>query len=573
MFSHKFATASLITFLLLCSVDLACAQENESLATPRDSMSYFLAAMKAYKMGDQNAIKNAAKTFDLSEINPLEKDITGIIVAKKLINSLDRMESIDINRIPKAPKQDIWYYKKEKIPYLGLPMPVEVAIHKMANGNWLFTPKTLISAPIYESYLKDQKVAAGVTPLDTMNSKILDHLPGWALKKGPFMTYAQWLLLMFLLLTSYVLQKTIRIVSGVFTRKFLHQRNIFGLDKKMEKRLTLAIGMLVFAFCFSLGLNYIELPLKVIGICLRMTRILFTLGVVMVLYQLSGVASLFMQKYAEATENKFDNIVVPLVRKSVKTMIFCLGSIFIGEAMGIDMHNILAGLGIGGLAFAFASKDTLANLFGGLGVLIDHPFRLGDWIKIGGMIEGEVEDVGLRCTRIRTADNSLITVPNGQLSNIHIDNFGLREYRRYKTLIGVEYDTPPEKIESFCEGIRAIIAGHPATRKDSFHVYLSEMGASALEITLIVHWKARNLAAELSQKHRLLVDIIRLAREMKINFAFPTQTLHVLQAQQQEHESWSTPHFADANKMAQQISNNPISPIEARSSTPLTPLE
>ena len=131
------------------------------------------------------------------------------------------------------------------------------------------------------------------------------------------------------------------------------------------------------------------------------------------------------------------------------------------------MKGILTGLGIGGLAFALAAKDTLSNLFGSLTVLIDKPFRIGDWVNIGG-IEGIIEEVGLRSTRIRTFYDSLITVPNGTLTNVHVDNYGQRRSRRLNTKIGVQYDTPPERLEAFCEGIRELIRNHLKLKKMGF---------------------------------------------------------------------------------------------------------
>ena len=111
------------------------------------------------------------------------------------------------------------------------------------------------------------------------------------------------------------------------------------------------------------------------------------------------------------------------------------------------MKSIIAGLGIGGIAFALAAKDTLSNIFGSLTVLVDRPFHIGDWVVIGGETEGNVEDVGLRSTRIRTFYDSIVTVPNGQLTNVVIDNFGQRKYRRYRTNVSVEYSTPLKRLK------------------------------------------------------------------------------------------------------------------------------
>jgi MscS family membrane protein len=158
--------------------------------------------------------------------------------------------------------------------------------------------------------------------------------------------------------------------------------------------------------------------------------------------------------------------------------------------------------------------------------LIDRPFQIGDWVTIGAA-DGTVESVGVRSTRIRTFYNSLITIPNSQLINATIDNWGARKFRRITCTIGIAYDTPPEKIDAFCEAIREIIRQHPYTRKDYFHVYLNEFSNSSLGILLYAFVQTPDWSTELREKHRLYNDIIRVAKSLKIEFAFPTQTVYL----------------------------------------------
>ncbi|MBT5095065.1 MAG: mechanosensitive ion channel family protein, partial [Halobacteriovoraceae bacterium] len=230
---------------------------------------------------------------------------------------------------------------------------------------------------------------------------------------------------------------------------------------------------------------------------------------------------------ARESDNKFDDILAPLFRKTAKFFVVAIGFIFIGDSLTLDMKSIIAGLGIGGLAFALAAKDTIGNIFGSLTVLLDRPFRIGDWVHIDGTVEGMVEEVGLRSTRIRTFYDSLITLPNGRLTNAHIDNYGQRKYRRFTTKVGVQYDTSPEKLEEFCQGIRQIIKDHEFTRKDYFHVYFNGFNNSSLDILVYVFWQVPNWAKELEEKHRFLMDILKLGNKMGIDFAFPTQTIHL----------------------------------------------
>ena len=221
------------------------------------------------------------------------------------------------------------------------------------------------------------------------------------------------------------------------------------------------------------------------------------------------------------------DILFLLIRKSVKTFVIALGIIFIGDSLTLDMKGLLTGLGIGGIAFALAAKDTISNIFGSLTVLLDRPFSIGDWVLIDDNIEGTIEMVGLRSTKIRTFYDSLISLPNGRLTNAHIDNYGKRTFRRYNSKIGLEYNTHPSKVEAFCDGVKEIIHKHPYTRKDYFHVYFNGFGESSLDILVYVFWKVPDWSKELEEKHKFLLAILELGNDLGIGFAFPTRTLHI----------------------------------------------
>ena len=280
----------------------------------------------------------------------------------------------------------------------------------------------------------------------------------------------------------------------------------------------------------SLSIPLLELDIESLSVVKRLTRIIFTVASVVLSHHLVDVIAMYFEKLAKDSENKFDDILVPLVKKTGKFFVIAVGVVAIGDSLSLDMKGILTGLGIGGLAFALAAKDTLSNLFGSLTVLIDRPFRIGDWVTIGN-IEGIVEEVGLRSTRVRTFYDSLITVPNGTLTNVHVDNYGQRRARRLSTTIGVQYDTDPKKLEAFCEGIRELILQHPTTKKEGFHVYFNSMGDFSLNILLYVFFVVPDWSEELKGKHRLLMDIVRLGEKMGVDFAFPTQTLHLFNEQ------------------------------------------
>jgi len=187
---------------------------------------------------------------------------------------------------------------------------------------------------------------------------------------------------------------------------------------------------------------------------------------------------------------------------------------------------VLAGLGIGGLAVALAARDSLANLLGSIHIMFERPFRIGHRIRVAGS-EGTVEDVGFRSTRIRTADNSLISIPNNSVVNATVENLTMREMVRQKLLIQVTYDTSHEKIEAFALAVKQVIVDNPFTNKEKIFVRLNDFGESSLNILVIFHLIVPDYASELEEREKILLEVMDLAGVMGVEFAFPTQTLHV----------------------------------------------
>jgi MscS family membrane protein len=217
---------------------------------------------------------------------------------------------------------------------------------------------------------------------------------------------------------------------------------------------------------------------------------------------------------------------VPLIKKALKIFVVIIGALAILSNLNVDIIPLLAGLSIGGLAFALAAQDTIKNFFGSIMIFIDKPFQIGDWITSGN-IDGTVEEVGFRATRIRTFRNSVTYVPNGMIADSTVDNHGLRAYRRFYTHIAITYDTPPELINLFVDGLRQIVEKHPHTRKDYYNIYLNDMADFSLNIMFYIFFEVPGWPEELKSRHEILIEVIRLAEELGINFAFPTQTLHM----------------------------------------------
>ena len=291
-------------------------------------------------------------------------------------------------------------------------------------------------------------------------------------------------------------------------------------------RLGRSVWLLAVAITFLLGFPALDFPTVVEDIVHQLASLLGAVALVMLGFRGVDIFTDVLGRRAELTDSRFDDQLVPLVNTGLKIVTLLIGMLFILGNLGVNVTSLVAGLGLGGLAVALAAQDTFRNLLGGVTIFADRPFQVGDWVVVGS-IEGTVEHVGFRSSRVRTFYNSVVTVPNARIVDTHVDNMGLRQWRRYRTTLGLAYHTTPDQVQAFVEGVRAVIRANPEMRKDYYIVEFTEFGASSLEVLLYCFIDAPDWNAELRTRHVLNLDIMRLAEELGVEFAFPTQTLHV----------------------------------------------
>ncbi|MBS9768261.1 MAG: mechanosensitive ion channel family protein [Flavobacteriaceae bacterium] len=289
----------------------------------------------------------------------------------------------------------------------------------------------------------------------------------------------------------------------------------------------------VSSFLLVIGLIRGVVPVLDIGLkfntglffCVDLLFILFTIYLFL---KITSFIMLLYSNYAEKTESKLDDQLTPILKHFLNIVVVFFGVLKILAFLGVDTIKIMAGVSIGGLAVALASQDTVKNFIGTIMIFIDKPFHIGDWI-VAGNVEGTVEKVGFRSTVVRAPDTSIYHITNSQLSEIVVNNKGLLKYRRYKTELGVRYDTPPELVEAFVKGVRQIIEKHPGTLNDIYNVEFTGFGDSALLILLNVYFEDTNWNKEQASKHSLHMAILKFANEIGVGFAFPSTTVMVEQ--------------------------------------------
>ena len=340
----------------------------------------------------------------------------------------------------------------------------------------------------------------------------------------------QWLILLGFVCVSFVLGKVCGVFLNSFVKHVFMRSQLYLARKEAIDRLSIVppFQLLIIGWVVTLGGFLFDVTQVLQDSLVSVSKVTTYVGLIWLGLRGADLVHVYLSSKADKTASKFDDLLPPLVTRTLKVLVIVLGFISLAELLELPLASLLTGLGIGGLAIAMAAKDMIANIFGSLTVVADRPFTIGDWVRIGD-VEGTVEELGFRSTRIRTFYNSLIVLPNSLLLTSVVDNMGERQYRRYTTKLGLVYGTPAEKMEGFCEGVRELIRQHPKTRKDYFMVYFNDFSASSLDVLLYCFFEVVDWEEELQMRHRLLLDITRLAQTMGVSFAFPTQTVVVEQ--------------------------------------------
>lgn len=513
----------------------ANSEADPDLESPRATMMSFLEAMNDASNDPNAAVyQRATRTLDLPTSLPPE---SRRIAARELYAVLNRIGMVteaqlpaqtDAERFRYYPQPDIVAHATFSAKYPGY----IIALTTDAQGNWRFSRNTMDS--IHEFYIatEDEAARAGVELDKTLIEHIRAAVPR-SLKGSTNLglEHWQWIGIFLVILVGIILDRIVRTILRVIWHR-IEQHAADTPDQQSDtdtlNKAVRPFGLLAASGVWFLALTIGLLPPTPTMVLLVAVKVIWITGLVWGGFKITDLVAEWLATQAGKTETKFDDLLIPLIKRTAKVFITAVGLIYLASAFSIEILPLLTGLGIGGLAVAFAAKDTIENFFGSVAVILDRPFEIGDWIYVND-VEGTVEDLGFRSTRIRTFYNSLVTVPNATLVRAKVDNYGRRKYRRFKTMVNVTYDTPPEKIEAFCAGIREIIKLHPYTRKDYYHVWLNAFGPHSLDVLVYMFFECPDWSIELREKHRFMLDVIRLADRMGVEFAFPTQTLHVAQ--------------------------------------------
>lgn len=336
------------------------------------------------------------------------------------------------------------------------------------------------------------------------------------------------------LLSQQLIVFAIIVLAGFILSKFTKKLTLFiltSIDKKTKKEafqknlksFIKPIANFVLLFAVYIGFQTLSIPnepVKVNDGLEKFLIILILMNLCWLLFGIGNVGLFYFEKFAEKTESKLDDQLVPIFRRLVKILVMVIGVILILTELGYSVTGLVAGLGIGGLALALAAKETLANIFGSLVIFTDKPFQVGDTIKTP-KYEGSVEEVGFRSTQIRTSAKTLVFVPNNEISNAVIENVSKMPKRLVQFNLPLSYITSSDQMKKAVENIRELLKNHAEVDKEVIIVRFTEFAGTSLN--LLIHFFTLKTAWEeyLAIKEEINFQILQKIEELKIQFALP----------------------------------------------------
>jgi MscS family membrane protein len=483
--------------------------------SPRASLQAYLDAARA---GEWD---KAARYLSLSD----EQKSEGPRLAERLKAVLDRYLWFDLETISpdsEGRRDDGLPSNLEevgKIPIGGdRTQPVRlVRTSDAAGAYWAFSRATVGRIDAWYSHLEDRWIR--------------DRLTRWGLGvlllPGPRdILWWQWITLPLLVVLAWILGRVLGLVTRtVLGRLFARTKTHWDdqLLARIGQPLTFAWGLLVF---------YVALPsLGLVAPAERLLTSLVAAGAVVALFwalwrSVDVIVELLLS-LPWAAESPSARNLLEIGANVGKGIIAGAGTVATLSAFGYPVATLLAGLGIGGLAVAFGAQKTVENLFGSISLAAAQPFRVGDFVKVEDFV-GNVESIGLRSTRFRTLDRTLISIPNGHVADMRLESFSARDRMRLATTIGVEYGTTHAQMTEVLDGFERVLREHPKIWPDAVVVKFKEFGASSLDIEIMAWFQVPTWGDFQLCRQEVLLGFMKVVEDAGTGFAFPTRTVHLI---------------------------------------------
>jgi MscS family membrane protein len=352
---------------------------------------------------------------------------------------------------------------------------------------------------------------------------ILERLRG----PGPYdLTWWQWLVVPLALTAAWIaglfLGRLVRVLLGRAvrrTRVTWDDQIVEGIGRPLNLACAVAVA--------RVAVLWLPLPGHWHGTIVVGLRVVLAVALFWFLLRVVTVGGEIAATSAWAQARPASRSLVPLGARMLQVGVLALALLAVLSDLGFQVTGLLAGLGIGGLALALAAQKTVENLFGAFAMGLDQPFQMGDFISVEGLVTGTVETVGLRSTRIRTPDRTVITVPNGKLADMRIESFATRDRIRFASVLGLTRDTTGAQLRAVLVGLERALRAQPRLWPDSVTVRFKEITPSSFDVEVQAWFLTTDYAEFQGIRQELLLAFLELVEREGTSFALPTRAVHV----------------------------------------------
>ena len=335
----------------------------------------------------------------------------------------------------------------------------------------------------------------------------------------------EWAISFLIILSAIIIAKIVYWVFGnIFKKAALKSKTKFDdlIIDMIEEPIVFAITILG----IFIGMERLYFPDGFQSFLEKIYQILVSINITWLIARtIDALIKEYISPWVQKTDGDLDDQLLPIIRKGLRFIIWSIGIIVALNNAGYDVGAVIAGLGIGGLAFALAAKDSISNFFGGVTIFADKPFILGDRIKIDGF-DGIVTEIGIRSTRLKTLEGRIVTIPNGKFTDSYIENVTLEPSRKVVLNLGLTYDTKPEEIEKAMQVLKEIAKNNKSVDNDGVVAAFTAFADSAMIIRFVYYIiKGEGIYDTISA---INMEILKKFNENKFDFAFPTQTIYTV---------------------------------------------
>lgn len=477
--------------------------------TPRSTVRGFLVA------AEKGDFERAAKYLELSRGLADE----GPTIARQLQAIMDMGTTVDTLSVNNTPDGDLNDNLTENRERIGIVedggKKYDLTLKRVDDGEygqiWLFSKET---------------VSQVSTMYQGLDVGLRRYIPFW-LRGHRFLTLEPWQWIGFFLLVAIALTVSKlfgRLLTRVFAAILSSKLERFRPDSLRSFRNPLRF--LFALILFQAGIIVLKFPFLMRSLLARLYDIAW---IVLIAWFLARAADLFIDHLRSAlvrADRTSIISVLPMMRRFTKILFTVVAFLSILQTFGIDAAKVWAGLGIGGIALALAAQKTVENLFGGISILADQPVRVGDVCTFGGQT-GTVEDIGLRSTSIRTADRTLISIPNGTLATMQLENLAQRDKILFKPILGLKYSTTADQLRYVLVEIRKLLYSHPLVDPDPARIRFTKLNSYSLDLEVFAYIKTADGNIFLEVQEDLLLRIMDIVEQAGAEFAFPSQTAYL----------------------------------------------